>query len=231
MGTMKKLFVWDFHGTLEKGNELAALEISNRVLEKFGYKVRFTEQEGRDLYGKKWYEYFEYLLPDEPHETHVKLQHASFTFPGGQGIVRQYLQPNDFVEDALNAVVHSGHDQIVISNTHPQAILDFIDAAQLTDYFGPHNTFAVMAHLREVKRPKTTVLKEYMATKPGYQEIITIGDSPKDMELVGESEGRGYLLRRPGREFRVSVMGPHVRIIDSLQVVADEVAANDMIKA
>jgi phosphoglycolate phosphatase-like HAD superfamily hydrolase len=231
---MKKLFVWDFHGTLEKGNELAALEISNRVLQQFGYTVRFSEQEGRDLYGKKWYEYFEYLLPDEPHDTHVELQHASFTFPGGQEIVRQHLQRNDFASEVLEAVVRAGHDQIVISNTNPEAILDFIDAAQLTDYFGPHNTFAVMAHLREVKRPKSDVLKEYLAGKNSYHEyheLITIGDSLKDMELVSGAAGRGYLLRRPGHEIPISDVQPHIRIIDSLQIIADEIAANDMIKA
>jgi hypothetical protein len=32
-----KLFVWDFHGVLEMGTELSALEVSNNILERFGY--------------------------------------------------------------------------------------------------------------------------------------------------------------------------------------------------
>ncbi len=56
-----KLFVWDFHGTLEKGNEYAVLEMSNIILEKHGHKERFTELQCRELYGKKWYEFFEFM--------------------------------------------------------------------------------------------------------------------------------------------------------------------------
>ena len=65
-----KLFVWDFHGTLEKGNELAVLEISNLILKKHDYKERFLESQCRELYGEKWFEYFEYLLPNEPKTIH-----------------------------------------------------------------------------------------------------------------------------------------------------------------
>lgn len=38
-----KLFVWDFHGVLEKGNEGAVLEISNKILGDFRYKERFRD--------------------------------------------------------------------------------------------------------------------------------------------------------------------------------------------
>ena len=91
---MKKLFVWDFHGTLEKGNELAALEISNLVMAEHGYYERFTTGDAYTLYGKKWYEYFEYLLPDEAHEVHVKLQHDCFEWPEAEAIVAKFLKPN-----------------------------------------------------------------------------------------------------------------------------------------
>lgn len=39
-----KLFVWDFHGVLEKDNDLAVLDISNKVLEQSGYAERFSEE-------------------------------------------------------------------------------------------------------------------------------------------------------------------------------------------
>jgi len=73
-----KLFVWDFHGVLESGTENTVFEISNQVLEDFGYRERFTRQENHDLFGRKWYEYYEYLLPAQNHERHMSLQQASF---------------------------------------------------------------------------------------------------------------------------------------------------------
>ena len=65
-----KLFVWDFHGTLEKDNEGAVFKISNKVLENLGYKERLTKEDNFMLYGRKWSDYFAYLLPKEPEKTH-----------------------------------------------------------------------------------------------------------------------------------------------------------------
>ncbi|NGX27937.1 MAG: hypothetical protein K940chlam1_00109 [Candidatus Anoxychlamydiales bacterium] len=69
-----KLFVWDFHGVLEKGNDVAVIEITSSVLKKIGFKRFLTLREAKLLTGKKWYEYFAYLLPDEPLKIHLDLQ-------------------------------------------------------------------------------------------------------------------------------------------------------------
>ena len=44
-----KLFVWGLHGTLEQGNEDAAIEVSNLALEQHGYKQRFKPEDSRTL--------------------------------------------------------------------------------------------------------------------------------------------------------------------------------------
>lgn len=40
-----KLFVWDFHGFLEKDNEKAVVEITNMVLSQFDYEERLSLDE------------------------------------------------------------------------------------------------------------------------------------------------------------------------------------------
>tara|TARA_B100000315_G_C14385854_1_gene499607 strand:+ start:617 stop:769 length:153 start_codon:yes stop_codon:yes gene_type:complete len=50
---MVKLFVWDYHGVMEKGNEKAVTEVSNLALQKLGFSQRFTEEESKQLYGSK----------------------------------------------------------------------------------------------------------------------------------------------------------------------------------
>lgn len=75
-----KLFVWDFHGVLEKDNEKAVIDISNQVLKRAGYKERFTDKDNERLYGVKWYQYFEDLLPGLSNEGHLSLQAACFKF-------------------------------------------------------------------------------------------------------------------------------------------------------
>ncbi|MFA6522200.1 MAG: hypothetical protein WCT24_01230 [Patescibacteria group bacterium] len=75
-----KLFIWDFHGTLETGNERSVVEASNLILEQNGYAERLTEDMCQAMYGKKWFELFSSLLPEASHEQTVTLQEQCFTF-------------------------------------------------------------------------------------------------------------------------------------------------------
>src|SRR6266566_2481941 len=128
-----KLFVWDFHGVLEKGNDRAAVVVSNIVLGEFGYQERFSQSDGERLYGRKWYQYFEDLLPHEPHDRHMQLQEASFTYDAAHpAVVAGAIEANDHAWQVV-AAIHRKHKQIVISNTKPEAILRFVRAVGLQD--------------------------------------------------------------------------------------------------
>jgi phosphoglycolate phosphatase-like HAD superfamily hydrolase len=196
-----KLFVWDFHGVLERGNEDAVIEISNTVLEQFGYVERFTQAENEQLYGRKWYEYYEYLLPGEAHERHLDLQKASFDMSDNRAdIMAKHVKPNHHAPEVLSAIALS-HRQIVISNTKPSSLVLFIAAAGLTDYFDKDNAFAVDMHRRDYKRTKQDVLREFLDSNPA-DEVVIIGDSKSDMELSGVAGGVRYLYAHPHRVFK-----------------------------
>jgi HAD superfamily hydrolase (TIGR01549 family) len=194
---MSKLFIWDFHGTLEKGNEHAALEISNAALAKHGFSQRFTYEHAISLYGKKWYEYFEFLLPDEPHETHIMLQQTSFEWPDAFEVIAKHMKPNDHVPQVLEAIRRKGHQQVVISNTSTDALPKFLELARIDGFFNDNTAFAVMAHAREVKRSKIDVVNDYLARLDPKPEIIVIGDSEKDMLLAEQLGAKGYWYRHP----------------------------------
>lgn len=69
-----KLFVWDFHGVLEKGNGNVVLEITNRALEMHGHSRRMTEKESKFLSGRLWCDYFAYLIPELHEHERLLLQ-------------------------------------------------------------------------------------------------------------------------------------------------------------
>jgi phosphoglycolate phosphatase-like HAD superfamily hydrolase len=196
-----KLFVWDFHGVLEKGNEGAVLEISNQVLRDFGYQEQFSVQENHRLYGCKWYQYFEHILPHEPHERHLELQLASFTMSDTHpDIISKHVDANDHALAMLRSI-SSKYDQIVISNTKPSSLELFIKATGMTDYFNSSNAFAVDIHKRDAQRTKLHVLSKYLLRHPADQ-IVAIGDSPADMLLATPPTGVRYLYSHPGRQFK-----------------------------
>ena len=197
-----KLFVWDLHGTLEQGNEEAVVEISNMALKQLGYTAQFTSEHGRDLYGKKWYEYFAFLLPEEAHEKHLELQDLSFAISDerGEAMAMDYIQPARNALQVL-ATIANAHQQILISNTRPASVPLFIKALGMQAYFDERNAFAVDGHDRHVKRTKQDVLREYLEDKQ-FDDIIVIGDSAKDMELAEAVDGKGYLYAHAYLPFR-----------------------------
>ena len=176
-----KLFVWDFHGTLEKGNDDAVWEINNHVLATHGYKERFTKEECYKLAGIKWYLYFEFLLPHQSHYTHLKLQKDCFEFSNSHPeIISQYIELTDNALEILNKIQQT-HDQILISNTKPDSLSMFMNLVNIVEYFPNNKYFATDAHSHN--NSKELVLKNYLRTQQVYDQIITIGDSLGDIEL------------------------------------------------
>lgn len=213
-----KLFVWDLHGTLEQGNEDAVVEISNMALAQLGYAQRFTGAHGRELYGLKWYEYFAFLLPDEPHEKHLELQKRSFQLSdNGAHIMAKHMQP---AVNALKVVaaIADTHQQILISNTIPTTIPLFINALGMEAYFNKQNAFAVDNHQKEIKRTKKDVLADYLQDKI-FDDIIVIGDSDSDMDVAEFAGGKGYLYAHAYLPFR-SEKG-YARINDLAEVLTE----------
>ena len=218
---MKKLFVWDFHGTLEKGNEHASREITNNVLAKRGYKRQLTKSETIKLYGKKWYEYYEYLLPNESHQTHVKLQAESFEWPTAEAIVAKHIKPNDHSLEVVQTIHAAGHPQLLLSNTATYALPIFVRLAGLSDYFTDQNAIAISAHVRDVVTTKQMVMERYMAEHNLEHHLVVIGDSLKDIELAKREDAKGYLYRHPGLELEAKIPANVTKISDLREVLAE----------
>ncbi len=197
-----KLFVWDLHGTLEQGNELAVIALSNQVLDSHGYAERFTPAHVDELYGKKWYEYFEYLLPHGTHEDHLALQAACFTLSdNSEQLIASYMKPSNGSRAALAAIAKD-HHQILISNTLPSSLDVFLPALKLEPYFVKNiSAFAVNGHKKSAENSKVAALENYLADKH-YDQIIVIGDAGSDIELAEAFNATSYLYAHPGKPFR-----------------------------
>jgi phosphoglycolate phosphatase-like HAD superfamily hydrolase len=186
-----KLFVWDFHGVLEKGTDKPALEISNKVLEKHGYSERFTEDDIGRLKGGKWWQFFEYLLPGEPHRRHVELGNACYEdVDNNPEKLSQYVKPNDGAHEVLGKILEAGHQQILISNTIPENLEVFLRIVGMEGYF--HRAFATGG------LSKNEILEEFLDGRE-YGGIVIIGDSAHDMKLKDVAGGTTYLYSRTGK--------------------------------
>lgn len=179
----EKLFVWDFHGTLEHGNDNAVQEITNSVLEEHGYTRRITLTEAEMLTGKSWHEYFAFLLPDLDYEHYLKLQAKCISIAqSNPEIITKNIKPTPYAGEVLEAIDKSPHTQIVLSNTQPQSLDLFLESVYIDHYFPPLHRIAV-----DVPAPKLTKkewLCSFLSDKNFPGGVIAIGDSSWDVELA-----------------------------------------------
>jgi phosphoglycolate phosphatase-like HAD superfamily hydrolase len=196
-----KLFVWDFHGVLEKDNELAVIIVTNKILENAGYKERLSKKSGDNLYGKKWFQYFEYLLPYENHEKHMELTYKCFDYSNSNPkIIATYIKPNDNVVFVLDEISKK-HDQILVSNTQMVSLNIFVDSIGIGKYFPIEKRFATDSHTDKNAKNKAQVVEEYIAKK-NFEEIITIGDSIEEKFITDRVGGKFFLYTHIGKNFR-----------------------------
>jgi phosphoglycolate phosphatase-like HAD superfamily hydrolase len=213
-----KLFVWDFHGVLEKDNDLAVLDISNKVLEQAGYSERFSEEANREFYGLKWFQYFERLLPDLTNKQHMALQAACFDFAEKNlDILAKHIKPSDYSLEVLKAIHESDHDQIILSNTRPHDLLWFVDAVGIKGCFSKEKVIGVNAHQKH--GVKKDALKHYLNSR-SFNQIIIVGDSQSDMDLKEVAGGTTYYYNHPHINPDANIKADHV--VNDLRSILQE---------
>ncbi|MEK7082150.1 MAG: HAD family hydrolase [Patescibacteria group bacterium] len=194
-----KLFVWDFHGTLEKGNERGVIALSNEALARRGFTERFSGEHITQLYGKKWYEYFAHLLPHESPATHLRLQQDCIALHYERlDIVMGHIAQNDHAMEVLEAV-GKRHDQILISNTAPVHLAEFLDMVRLRRFFPQGKYFGADAHHPDAQSSKQEIAERYIAGKK-FEKIVSVGDSAGDLIVADNSAT--YLYAHPENPHR-----------------------------
>lgn len=213
-----KLFVWDFHGVLEKDNEKAVIDISNQVLEQAGYKERFTDEDNERLYGLKWYQYFGDLLPGLSNEEHLSLQAACFKFAEDNlHILEKHIKPNDHAIEVLTRLRDAGHDQITLSNTRQSDLIWFLNSVGIRRFFDDEHVIGVNAH--QTHQTKLDALKAYMKGRK-FDKLVAIGDSEADLQLGKDAGGTTYFYKHPHRRHEATKHADHI-IKDLRDVLAE----------
>ncbi|MDD4353236.1 MAG: HAD family hydrolase [Candidatus Nanoarchaeia archaeon] len=200
---MTDLYVFDFHGVLEKGTENAVMLVSNMALESKNYFYRMTPEDAVKYYGLKWGEIFEKMIKVSKEKANELYEECKKIDDINPGIITRFTKQNNNASIVLDKIIQKKHDYILISNTRPKALSEFIKSAELEKYFKEDNTFAVNKHESGQALNKELVLREYLS-KRNYDRIIIIGDSPGDIELkkVSPDNSITFLYTHPGLNFK-----------------------------
>jgi phosphoglycolate phosphatase-like HAD superfamily hydrolase len=200
---MSNLFVWDLHGVLEIGNEKAVLSTSNLILGEEGYSERFSKEDINLLYGTKWHEYFDYLLPHLDKSEHLRLERRCVQFGlEHPEVIEEHVLSTGYAHEILGRINKAGHSQILISNVSEESLGLFMGLIGADYYFPGGHAFAT--NVQGQNRTKKEVLEEFIESSDiKFDKVVSVGDSPSDIELVeGYPNGVSFLYSHPGKGFR-----------------------------
>jgi phosphoglycolate phosphatase-like HAD superfamily hydrolase len=175
---MTNLFVWDFHGVLEKGNEYAVQEVVNKVLKEYGYEKTVTIEEIKFLAGRSWAGHYTYFFRDIPKEKLASMVDRSNSL--GLRTAPKYVQPNDYVVFVLGKIREKGCSSIVVSHVQKEAakfFTDLVGIGKLIDGFFATDTTDDSI----IVQTKKAAIKSYMEGKK-FDKVVLIGDSEHDIE-------------------------------------------------
>ena len=198
---MTILFAWDFHGVLEKDNDLAVMEVCNKVLEELNLSMRITLEEVRKLYGARWYDYFNYLLPNFSPDKKRKCAQRGIKI--GLRIAANYIKPNDWAEYVLKEITKKGHHNIVVSTSTPAVIEWFVECTGLKrwirDCFGidPEINYHSAEGQFDRGLEKARIIKEYARKIENLEKIVAIGDTKEDIKAGRLCGATTYLYTYP----------------------------------
>jgi phosphoglycolate phosphatase-like HAD superfamily hydrolase len=179
---MGNLFVWDFHGVLEKDNEYAVQEVVNRVLLEFNINKKSTVEECRAMYGRKWADYFKFYAPNANEDTIHKMVVKATEISIGERIATKYIKPTEHAHDVLKQIADKGHTNLIMSNSSDISLNYFLEAVNMQNAF--HHKFGADIHRKDKysKDTKSEFLKEFLKDK-SFDKIILIDDMEQAIEM------------------------------------------------
>ena len=183
-GTNKpKVFVWDFHGTLEEGVEIGFFEILKKLAKgnKAGRKITLSAV--REKYGITVADYLRYFFP-EANTSQIKKMMGEVAKIQNQNHLKKYVRPAPGAIEVLSKIKEAGYENVVVSNSHPKHIeflIDIVGMKNLIDH-----VFAVDRHYSPKKQdPVKEKVKIFEAIikrrKLKSRQLIAIGDKATDV--------------------------------------------------
>ena len=186
----KILFIWDFHGTLEKGNVRAVQELVNRVGSIYKINNKITIAQTAELYGLSWIDYFRFIHPQGNIFIWNEMKQNAEKTQLKHKIVEQYIKPQSYARYVLKKIKQKGHSNIIISNSNPKWLKYSVKLIKLNNFIDEIiglDIHHVELEDTDVIEEKVKAINKYLHHKK-YDKIIKIGDRESDI-VVGQKIG------------------------------------------
>ncbi len=178
----RKLFSWDFHGTLEEGTEVGFTEILRQLAKEFNIEREIELAEVRQLFGTGMQNYLKHFFPGVNKSTHTKML-GRIPDIQTKDQITAYLRPAPHAIEVLGKIKSAGHTNIIVSNSSPKHIGKFIEIIEIGHLID--KVFAIDRHFAKVVidpvLAKAQTIRKYTEDNE-FDEVIVIGDRKTDVD-------------------------------------------------
>lgn len=194
------LFVWDFHGVLEKGNEKSVEELCNLVLKDFGFERRINLKEVVDWYGLNWLDYFKLAVPEGNPELWQKMKEKVLSFQErGWEIIKKNIKAREFARDVLEEIENKGHQNVLLTNAQPEHAKRFTELIGINSYLDEIIGVDTPYYFRKTDKihaVKGDKLANFLKGRD-FKKIVLVGDRESDIWAGKSCGAMTYLFVDP----------------------------------
>lgn len=188
---MRRLFVWDYHGTLCTGAEEACHIIVNRVLGDFSAGPVGMEEVLR-IFGRPWGEFYRCFCPSASEEQINEMVGLSVSL--SRKIAPSFIKPRENVRSVLDEIKSKGDCNVVVSSTTPHRLEEFIDMIGIADCIDHFIGIPGILQQRggNAVSYKARKVREFAAGR--FSQIVMVGDRETDIEIGRRLNAKTFLL-------------------------------------
>ena len=225
-----KLFIWDFHGTLEIGTLDVLTGIANNLLQENGSNKKYSTKEFAELESFSWRTFFASNLPNlDPKQISAIAEEAYNEKRFGK-LIEQYSRPNDGTLDLLKRIKEDGGINIIVSNSRQDKLGFYISHIGIEhfidEYYGMDD--GTIKSGQDVLKKKVDTIKSILHAHQGCDVYIT-GDAEIDFIAARLVPVTGiFWIMPPERQKEVGagISSQQLRCIVSLDEITNELFTN-----
>ena len=181
----KKVFIWDFHDTLETGTIEILTEIANILLKENGSEKRYTSRELAALPSFSWKTFFKEHLPDLTERQIRKVAEAAYDEKRFSYLSKKYSRARKDAKRILRNIKKHGHINIIISNSKHDKLGLYIKNVGIDhlidEYYGIDD--GTIKSRTDVLKKKVATAKDALSRHP-HHHVYAAGDSESDFNMA-----------------------------------------------
>lgn len=181
----KRIFLWDFHGTLETGTLFVLTEIANTLFKEYGSDKKYTSDEFAKTPSFSWITFFQTHFPDFSSQRIKTISQSAYDENRFSHLLEKHSRVRPEADKVLQFIKDAGGVNVVVSHSRQDKLAHYIKHVGLDSYVDQYygiDDGTIMSQQDVLKR-KTAKIKEILNQYPDHVSFA-VGDTERDFHAA-----------------------------------------------